>query len=105
VLSISSDGDVVELPEHIITQHETTTSLFVEEIARIVFYATDPMTTNFDGEKIKAAVEAGIAIWGAMLPFKLLEMVGLPASIFTQQAASQSETATKTDRKPPTPET
>lgn len=58
VLSIGADGSVAEMPSQMTNQYELATSVLFEDIAKVVFYATDPLTTGFDGEKMKAALEA-----------------------------------------------
>lgn len=91
VMVISADGQVVEVPTAMITQSELTTALFVEEIAKIVFYATDPLLTGFDGDKIREAIDHGIARWGEQLPMKFLTMSGLPPELLAQQQAATTQ--------------
>lgn len=95
VVVINAEGYVVEVPAAVIAQSELMTALVVEDIAKIIFYATDPLVTGFDGDKMKDAVEQGIAAWGAQLPMKFVTMMGLPQELLaTQQAASQPAAVT-----------
>jgi hypothetical protein len=57
VVVIAADGQVIEVAPTIISQNELMTALIVEDVAKVVFYATDPLTTGFDGDKMKEAVD------------------------------------------------
>jgi 20S proteasome alpha/beta subunit len=94
-MAISADGKVIDLQQQLITQYETATSLIVEDVAKVIFYATDPVMTGMDVGKMKTAIEAGMAQWAAQLPFKLIGMIGLPPALIAQyQAATAAATAT-----------
>lgn len=41
-MALAMDGNVIDLQANVVAQYELTTSIFVEDIAKIVFYATDP---------------------------------------------------------------
>jgi 20S proteasome alpha/beta subunit len=94
-MALTSDGGVIDLLPPFITQYETATSLIVEDVAKVLFYATDPIMTGMDGAKLKAAIDVGMAQWATQLPQKLMEMIGLPPSLIAQQraAAAASEAA------------
>ena len=84
-VSIATDGRVIEVPENLINQYRLMDSAIVEDIARVVFYATDPIATEMNGEKIKLALEVGLAQWNARLLPKLFAAMGLPAALIAQQ--------------------
>jgi 20S proteasome alpha/beta subunit len=88
VVILKSDGGVTEVPPILISQYELTTSLIVEDVAKILFYGTDPILTGMDGDKIKTAVESGIAAWAAQLPIKFATMSGLPLALMMAQSAT-----------------
>jgi hypothetical protein len=69
----------------------------VEDVARVIFYATDPLTTGLDGNKIKTEIEKGIAEWTANLPLRMVERLGIPLATL---AAAQAATVAKPDQPP-----
>jgi 20S proteasome alpha/beta subunit len=51
-IAIGTNGDLIDLTPPLIAQYETATSLLVEDIAKVVFYATDPVLTGMDAAKL-----------------------------------------------------
>jgi 20S proteasome alpha/beta subunit len=98
VMSLGPDGSVIEMPNQLIAQNELSTALIVEDMAKIIFYATDPFTTGLDGEKMRVALEAGIALWATQLPVKLIGMMGIPPALIAQQQAAAVAKAEQTDQ-------
>lgn len=103
IMSIGADGTISEMPPVVVNQNDLSTSLFVEDLARVIFFATDPMTTQFDGDKIRKAIEAGIAEWASQLPTRLLERTGIPAQFLMQAAEQASEAARAAQSNPQLP--
>jgi 20S proteasome alpha/beta subunit len=99
-VSIASDGRYVEIPENLINQYRLMDSVIVEDIARVVFYATDPISTEMNGEKLKLALEAGIAQWSARLIPKLFAATGLPAVAIAQQQQAAAAAAAAAEKPP-----
>jgi 20S proteasome alpha/beta subunit len=102
-MAIGADGHLIDLNQQLIAQYETATSLIVEDVAKVVFYATDPVLTGMDGEKMKTALEAGMAQWAAQLPFKLIGMMGLPPALITQHQAAATSVNPEPTNQPSNP--
>jgi hypothetical protein len=106
-MAIGEDGMLIDMSPQLIAQYETATSLIVEDLAKVIFFATDPVMTGLDGEKLKAAIEAGVAQWGAQLPLKVIGMLGLPPAMFAQHqvaAAAPPPATTAPDGAKPEPD-
>jgi hypothetical protein len=99
-MAIGTDGKVIDLSQPLIAQYETATSLTVDDVAKVVFYATDPVMTGMDGEKLKAAIELGMAQWAAQLPLKLIEMIGLPPALLAQYRAGNAAAVASAPAEP-----
>ena len=87
VMALTFDGTTLDVPAPLIAQSELTTSLILEDMSKLIFYATDPLTTGFDGDKMKTALEEGLTKWGEQLPVKFITKLGLPPELFVQQQA------------------
>jgi hypothetical protein len=98
-ITIDTDGRVIEIPQVLVNQYRLMDSAIVEDIAKVVFYATDPLATGMDGEKITKALEVGLAQWNAQLVPKLFAAMGLPATLAAQQ--QQAAVADAAAVKPP----
>ncbi len=83
VVVLSNDGTVVEIASHLMAQHELTSTLLVEQFSKLLFYATDPVEHGMDGDKMKAAIESGVADLTAKFqnPVFLLQQLGIPVPI------------------------
>lgn len=83
VMLLSHDGNVLDVAPHLIAQHEMMSSLLVESFTKLLFYATDPVATDMDGDKMKATFEAGVAELTEKFqkPEFLLKQMGIPVPI------------------------
>jgi hypothetical protein len=105
-VSIGADGKILEVSDILINQYDLMNRAIVEDIAKVVFYATDPVATEMDGEKIKQALELGIAQWSKQFLPKLFAAVGLPLKLLLQQqqaATAPGATGAPTDAQSSNP--
>jgi 20S proteasome alpha/beta subunit len=96
VMILASSGTVIDTPKPIILQQEVMSSLIVENFSRILFYATDPIAHGMNPDKMKEALEEGIASFTASManPAVLLNAlgVGLPFQMDSPSSPSSPET-------------
>jgi 20S proteasome alpha/beta subunit len=100
VMTLTADGSVLDMPKPIILQQEVMSSLFVENFSRILFYATDPISHDMDPDKMRAALEAGIAEFTSNMsnPAVLLNALGVGMP-FQPNLSNMSSPEPKVDKK------
>lgn len=104
VLAVGMSGEIHEMPESVISQHEMSTELVVEDVGKVIFYATDPMKTEFDGDKIREALDAGMSDFAGRFATKLISRLGLPPQLLLQHIEQASVKEVQSDPQPTTPD-